>query len=78
MRGAFFVRGATALTGDLTLLFGRHRSKTASFFAHSVHRHPPRCSETPKAIATGRNALAMSNRGGEGYKADASPAEKSG
>jgi hypothetical protein len=37
VRGAFFVRGATALAGDLTLLFGRHRSKTTPFLANSVH-----------------------------------------
>jgi hypothetical protein len=46
VRRAFFMSGAPAFAGDLALLFGRHRSKTASFFAHSFHSHPPRYSET--------------------------------
>jgi hypothetical protein len=42
MRGAFFVRGAAALAGNLALFFGRHRSKTTSFLPHCVHGDPPR------------------------------------
>jgi hypothetical protein len=34
---AFFVGGATALAGDLALLLATHRSKSATFFARSVH-----------------------------------------
>jgi hypothetical protein len=34
---AFFVGGATALGGDLALLLATHRSKSATFFARSVH-----------------------------------------
>jgi hypothetical protein len=45
MGGPFFMRGASALAGDLALLFRRHRSKTTSFFAHSVHSTPPGHSE---------------------------------
>jgi len=38
--GAFFVGCAATFAGDFALLFGRHRSKTASFFTHSVHSNP--------------------------------------
>jgi hypothetical protein len=75
MGGAFFVRRATALAGDLTLLFGRHRSKTASFLANSVHSHPPGSSGNLKSIATGEPRRDRS-REWPGFKADASPAEK--
>jgi hypothetical protein len=34
---AFFVGGATTLAGDLALLLSTHRSKSATFFAGSVH-----------------------------------------
>jgi hypothetical protein len=34
---ALLVRGATTLTGDLTLLFGRHRTKSATFFVKFLH-----------------------------------------
>jgi len=33
----FLVGGATALAGDLALLLATHRSKSATFFARSVH-----------------------------------------
>jgi hypothetical protein len=34
-----FVRGATALAGDLALFLGRHRSESATFLAFSsIHR----------------------------------------
>jgi hypothetical protein len=34
--------GAPTFAGNLALFFGRHRSKTTSFFPQCVHRHPPR------------------------------------
>ena len=76
VRCAFFVRGATALAGDLALLFGRHRSKTASFLANSVHSHPPGFSQNPSCDRPAVHRDATPSRGHGGYKADASPAEK--
>jgi hypothetical protein len=37
VRGPFFMRRTAALAGNLTLLVGRHRSKSAAFFSNSVH-----------------------------------------
>ena len=71
VRGALFVSGAPALAGDLALLFRGHRSKSAAFFAHSVHSIPPRYSTNQPVPRRCDSHPA----GREGYKSDASPAE---
>ena len=64
MGGALFVSCAATLAGDLALLFRRHRSKSATFFSHSVHSIPPgtwgtikaRQDQAPESPWTGRGA----------------------